>query len=171
MKIDILYCCIGREHDSEVIDFFDKLARALNEDMYIDVEYAFSRQGMPDLYSIRIGGGYGPILKGGADAVISLDLQEAVELCFYPNDDGGMVILNDERNDKAVSGRSRDCLQRCINSCFKVFDFSSNILEACLLALRIVGFTKERVLTLLENDLCEITDIIDSVYAKKYIKA
>lgn len=171
MKINILYCCIGREHDREVIDFFDKLARALNEDMYIDVEYAFSRQGMPDFYSIRIGGGYGPILEGGADVVIALDLQDAVELRFYPNDDGGMVIFNDEKTDQEVNERSRACLQRCINSCFKVFDFSSNILEACLLTLRIIGFTKERVLTLLEKDFHEITDIIDSVYAKKYIKA
>ncbi len=175
MKIDILICAVGGQNVRKYIDFFDKLARSLNENLYIDTEKGFSPERTVDRYSIRIGGGYGPILEGGADVVISLEQAESLNVRFYPKDEGGMVIANKTIMPipvlRGISAYPKDCAQKCLNSCFKVFEYNSNSLIGCLLALRIMGFTKERVLELLRADLPEIEGEIESAYTQKYVKA
>lgn len=175
MKIDILICAIGGQNVREYIDFFDKLARALNEYLYIDTEKGFSPERTIDRYSVRIGGGYGPILEGGADVVISLEQAESLKFRFYPKDEGGMVIADEKIIPmpviQGIKTYPKDCAQKCLNTCFKVFEYNSNPLVGCLLALRIIGFTKERVLELLGVYFAEIEGEIDSVYAQKYVKA
>lgn len=175
MKIDILICAVGGQDIREYIVFFDRLARALNEDLYIDVEKGFSPERMIDLYSVRIGGGYGAILEGNADVVISLEQAESIKFRFYPKDEGGMVISNKKVFPvpliEGIKTYPKDCAQKCLNNCFKIFEYNSDPLTGCILALRVIGFAKERVLELLGSDYHDIDSVINAVYLQKYVKA
>lgn len=176
MRFDILISAVGGQDVKPYLDFFHKLALKKGEHVFIDYKSGFSKERCSEKYSIRIGGGYGDILEGKADAVISLEQLEAVKSRFYPKESGGLIVSKKRILPASVLNGTteypKDCMQKCVNDCFKVFETDGeNYLLICYLCLRLLGFEKEETAKLFEEDFGDSDVLIKQAYAQSFVKA
>lgn len=175
MKADILICSVGGQEIKPYLDFFSLFADKKDERIYIDYKKGFSPERCSESYSIRIGGGFGEILPEGADVVIATEQLEGVKKRFFPSSDGGLIVSKKKILPTSVingtSGYPTDCFQKCINDCFKVFDYDGDYLSACFLALRLLRIDKNECLTLFRREYDRATEIIEKAFAQKFVKA
>lgn len=176
MNYDILICSVGGQNVQPYLDFFHKLAVKLDKHIYIDYKDGFSKERCSEKYSIRIGSGFGDILEGYADAVISLEQLEAVKNRFYPKESGGMIVSKKRILPSSVlNGTTEyptDCMQKCVNDCFKVFESDGeNYLFDCFLSMRLLGFEKEETTRMFKEDFVDSDSLITQAYMQRYVKA
>lgn len=175
MKTNVLVCSVGGQNIKPYLDFFYKYATKTGNRIYIDYNKGFSPERCSEKYSIRIGDGFGEILPGGADAVIATEQLEAVKARFYPNEDGGLIVSKKRiLPTSVINGASvypSDCIQKCINDCFKVFDYDNDFLMACFLSLRLIGESKERCVALFADEYENVSETIENAFSRKFVKA
>lgn len=176
MKYDILLSTVGGQNVKPYLDFFQLLSTKIKEHIFIDYKSGFSKERCSEKYSIRIGGGYGEILEGKADAVICLEQLEAVKCRFYPKESGGLIVSKRRILPASVINGTteypKDCMQKCVNDCFKVFETDGeNSLLICCLCLRLLGLSKEESLNLFKEDFDDFCDTLTRAYSQKYVKA
>lgn len=175
MKADILICSVGGQEIRPYLDFFSLFADKIGEHIYIDYKKGFSPERCSESYSVRIGGGFGEILSEGADVVIATEQLEGLKNRFFPSSDGGLIVSKKRILPASVingtSGYPSDCFQKCINDCFKVFDYDEDYLTACFLALRLIGIDKDKCLSMFQTDYKEAVEIIEKAFARKFVKA
>lgn len=176
MNYDILICGVGGQNFQPYLDFFHKFAVKKGEHIFIDYKDGFSKERCSEKLSIRIGSGFGDILEGKADVVICLEQLEAVKSRFYPKESGGMIISKKRILPASVlNGASEyptDCMQKCVNDCFKVFETDGeNFLLECFLCMRLLGFEKEETREMFINDFENSETFLTQAYQQRFVKA
>lgn len=175
MICDILISAVGGQDVKPYLDFFHKIASKTNTNIFVDYKSGFSKERCSERYSIRIGGGYGEILEGKADAVISLEQLEAVKCRFYPKESGGLIVSKKRILPASVINGTteypKDCMQKCVNDCFKVFETDGeDYLLNCCLSLRLIGLSEDETLKLVD-DYPISSQTVKQAYAQKFVKA
>jgi|GEM_PF-4900566 len=142
MKIDILLVCVGGQDVEPFKNFFTLFCKQKGFELFINYKKGFSKERCSETYSIRIGGGYGDITQGKADAVIALEQLEGVRYRRYVSEEGAMIMSSKRILPlsvlQGVAKYPENAYQKCLNDCFLIypFDGAENAYFPCLLALR-----------------------------------